>query len=73
MYFAKEVAAKQRGSKRMKFKDRATLMVCFNVEGNKCPLAMIDEAVKPACFALRNPPIAYKNQTNAWFDKDITH
>jgi len=44
------------------------------VETASCSAA-IGKTKKPHCFALCNnkPPLQYKNQKNAWFDKNITH
>ena len=63
-----------KGVKQMKSKDRVTLMVCTSADGQKQPLAVIGKAMKPHCFALcdNKPPLPYKSQKNAWFDKNIT-
>ena len=64
------------GTKRMKDKERITLMVCTSADGWRVPLALIGKFKKPVCFQLlpnpKNPPIAYTNQRNAWFDKIVT-
>ena len=59
----------------MKSKDRVTLMVCTSADGQKQPLTVIGKAKKPHCFALcdNKPPLPYKNEKNAWFDKNIMH
>ena len=60
----------------MKDKERVTLMVCTSADGWRAPLALIGKSKKPVCFQLltnsSKPPIAYRNQRNAWFDKDTT-
>ena len=59
----------------MKSKDHVTMMVCSSAcKGTKAPLALIGKANKPKCFQLcpnETPPLPYKGQSNAWFDKNI--
>jgi len=63
-----------RGVKQMKSKDRVTLMVATSASGKKIPLYMVGKSKKPECFRLcgYKLPMAYKDQSHAWFDKDIT-
>ena len=54
-------------------KDRVTLITCTNGTGtHKIPLAMIGKAAKPRCFRVRQSPIPYNNQSNAWNDSKLT-
>ena len=61
------------GTKKAKY--RVTINTCANASGTiKLPLLLIGKAKNPRCF--RNPnkealPIVYRNQTNAWIDRDI--
>ena len=64
-----------RGVKRMKDKTRVTIMVCTSALGEKVPLSIVGKSKRPECFSLcvnNTPPMAYNNQSNAWFDKDVT-
>ena len=62
-----------RGTKAQKVKDRVTLITCTNATGtHKIPLAMIGKAAKPRCFRVRQSPIPYNNQSNAWNDSKLT-
>lgn len=61
----------------MKSKDRLTIMVCTAADGSKAPLSIIGKSKTPECFRyeLDNPsklPMAYKDQSNAWFDREVT-
>ena len=49
-------------------------MVATAANGEKLPLAMIGKSAKPTCFKFCGgvPPMFYKNQKNAWFDRSIT-
>jgi hypothetical protein len=63
------------GVKQMKYKTRIAIKVCTASDGTKVPLSVIGKPKKPVCFSLvegGKPPLAYKNQRNAWFDKSIT-
>lgn len=65
------------GVKQMKAKDRLTVMVCTAADGSKVPLSIIGKPKVPECFRYSlddpsKPPLAYKDQANAWFDRDIT-
>jgi hypothetical protein len=63
------------GVKQMKDKTRITIMVCAASDGTKVPLSVIGKPKKPVCFSLMDngtPPLAYNNQPNAWFDRNIT-
>jgi hypothetical protein len=60
----------------MKDKTRITAMIWTAADGFWLPVAIIVKAKKPKCFDLlqlgHSTPLPYKNQKNAWFDKDIT-
>jgi len=73
MYCKPEERATMRGVKQMKDKTRITLMICTSAGGGKIPLAVIGKSARPQCWDLCNdkPPLPYKHQTNAWFDKNI--
>jgi hypothetical protein len=74
VYIDKEERGTTNGTKQMKSKDRLTLMVATAANGEKLPLAMIGKSAKPTCFKFCGgvPPMFYKNQKNAWFDRSIT-
>ena len=63
----------------MNFRDRVTLMVCTAASGVKFPLFMVgksknsktSENFKQMC-PYGKPPMPYTNQSNAWFDKEVT-
>ena len=62
-----------RGTKAQKAKDRVTLITCTNATAtHKIPLAMIGKAAKPLRFRVRQSPIPYNNQSNAWNDSKLT-
>jgi DDE superfamily endonuclease len=74
MYIDKQRQKTKKGVKAMKSKDRITMMVCISCKGKKEPLALIGKAKKPKCFQLcpnETPPLPYKGQSNAWFDKTV--
>jgi hypothetical protein len=61
----------------MKSKDHVTIMVCITADGSKVPLSLIGKAKTPECFRHEledpsNPPMPYKDQSNAWFDREIS-
>ena len=63
------------GVKQMKDKTRLTLMVCTSAAGEKCPLAVVGKSKNPLCFKQcrnKQPPMAYTNQKNAWFSREVT-
>jgi hypothetical protein len=64
------------GCKQMKAKDRVTLMIVIALSGAKGPLFMVGKSKSPVCFKhelkRKKPPMAYKNQANAWFTREIT-
>jgi len=76
MYVQKNKRKDFKGTKQMKDKTRVTAMVCTAADGFRVPVAIIGKAKRPQCFDLLQPghstPLPYKNQKNAWFDKDIT-
>jgi hypothetical protein len=74
VYCKKYMAGSVRGSKIMREKARLSLMVCVSATGLKAPLALVGTAKRPNCFSLcgNAPPMAYTNQTNSWFDRNIT-
>ena len=49
-----------------------TLMVCTNKNVNKFPLGVVVRSRNPYFFLGNSPMIAYTNQTNAYFDHNIT-
>ena len=62
-----------RGAKAQKAKDRVTLITCTNATGtHKIPLAMIGKVANPWCFRVRQSPIPYNNQSNAWNVSKLT-
>ena len=72
MFVKKGTEKQYAGTKAMKSKDRATLMVCTNAAGEKVPLAIVGKSKKPKCFSLcEKIPPPYSNQKNAWFDKTV--
>ena len=61
----------------MKAKYRITMMVCTSAAGYKPPLAIIGKSKRLKCFRHdvipdQDPPTPYKNQNNAWFDREVT-
>ena len=58
-----------------KAKDRVTINACANASGTiKLPLLLIGKAKNPRCFRNLNKealPVVYRNQANAWVDRDI--
>jgi hypothetical protein len=77
IYVTKAERSSYAGVKQMKSKDRVTIMVCIAADGSKIPLSIIGKSKTPECFRheLDNPsepPMAYKDQSNAWFDREIT-
>jgi hypothetical protein len=65
------------GCKQMKAKERITLMILVALNGAKGPLFVVGKAKKPVCFKHElgkdgKPPIAYKDQANAWFTREVT-
>ena len=59
----------------MKDKTRVTAMVCTAADGYCCPLAIIGKSKRPVCFDLlcgSKTPLLYKEQSNAWFDRNVT-
>ena len=76
MYVDKDTKHTHAGVKQMKDKTRVTLMVCTAVDGSKVLLAVVGKPKKPMCFRVQtrngHPPIPYTNQSNAWFDQEIT-
>lgn len=73
IYVDKDLKKDCAGAKQMKDKTRITLMVCTSAHGEKVPLSLVGKAKNPRCFDhLDNPPMAYKDQKNAWFDQKIT-
>jgi hypothetical protein len=59
----------------MKSKDQVSMMICTSCTSKKAPLVVVGKARKPECFQLcqnETPPLPYKGQKNAWFDKDFT-
>ena len=65
-----------RGKKGLIAKDRVTVVACANAPGtSRVPLAVIGTAKRPEVFKRVCTPnskwVKYKNQKNAWFNKDI--
>ena len=58
-----------------KAKDRVTINACANASGTiKLPLLFIGKSKNPRCFRNLNKealPVVYRNQTNAWVNRDI--
>jgi hypothetical protein len=74
MYIDKHRRKSTNGVKAMKSKDRITMMVCTSCNGKKAPISVIGKANKPKCFQLcpnETPPLPYRGQSNAWFDKSV--
>ena len=58
-----------RGVKGMQAKDRLTVYIATNATGTrKVPLSLIGTAKSPRCFRLRQSPVRYFWQSNAWSD-----
>lgn len=58
-----------RGVKGMQAKDRVTAYMATNATGTrKVPLSFIGTAKSPRCFKLRDSPVRYFCQSNAWSD-----
>lgn len=58
-----------RGVKAMQAKDRVTAYVATNATGTrKVPLSLVGTARSPRCFKLRDSPVRYFCQANAWSD-----
>lgn len=56
----------------MKAKDRVALMICTNALGSvKLPPAVVGHSMKPGCFRLRECPLPYSRQPNAWVDSSV--
>ena len=75
MYVDADKKKSYAGAKQMKDKTRITLMVATSASGTKVPMAMIGKPKSPICFTLcdnKRPPMAYMDQKNAWFDREIT-
>ena len=74
IYCQREEKRTIRGVKQMKAKERITPMLCTSAVGENVPLAVVGKSKRPQCWDLcgNNPPIAYTNQANAWFDKAVT-
>jgi len=55
--------------------ERITIAACCNGDGSfKLPLLFIGKSKNPRCLKNENMnalPVVYKNQHNAWVDKDI--
>ena len=75
IYCRQEEKRTIRGVKQMKAKERNTLMVCISAVGEKLPLSVVGKAMRPQCWDLcgNKPPVSYTNQTNARFDRQVTH
>ena len=60
----------------MKDKSRVTEMIDIAADGYRLPVAIIGKPKKSVCFKMlvrdEEIPFPYKNQNNAWSDKDIT-
>ena len=56
----------------MKDKTRLTLMICTTANGDKIPIAVVGKSAQPRCFRDQDIALPYTNQSNAWFDKNIT-
>ena len=74
VYISKDNKATVAGVKQMKDKTRITAMICTAADGSKVPLAIVGKPKKTMCFRISGdePPIAYTNQKNAWFDRSVT-
>jgi hypothetical protein len=76
VYIDKSATSNMNGVKQMKDKTRITLMVVTSASGARGPLCLIGKAKAPECFRELEigeaPPIAYNNQSNAWFTQKIT-
>ena len=75
IYVHKDSKKSFSGAKQMKDKTRITIMLCTAASGRKQPLAVIGKSKNPRCFKHlpdKKPPMAYRNQWRAWFDKDVT-
>ena len=75
LYVSKDEKSKFAGVTQIKDKTRITVMVCTATNGKKVPLAVIGKPENPVCFSLapnRKPPLPYRNQKAAWFDRHIT-
>ena len=75
MYVDKDAKSTYASFKKMKDKTRVTLMVCTDADGTKVPLSVVGKPKKPKYFRLLRggkTPVPYTNQSNAWFNKDIT-
>lgn len=58
-----------RGVRGMQAKDRVTAYVATNATGTrKVPLSLVGTAKSPRCFKLRDSPVRYFCQANAWSD-----
>lgn len=74
---AKTLASKEEKSApgHKKSKERLTILACSNATGNhKLKLVVVGKSAKPRAFknvAMPALPAAYKNQKNAWMDRDI--
>jgi hypothetical protein len=64
------------GAKEMKDKNRLTVMIASAADGSKVPLSIVGKPKNPKCFELcenpKKPPIAYFNQDNAYFTREVT-
>ena len=72
LYVSKEEKKKIRGTKQMKDKQRITLMICTSASGSKLPICVVGKSEMPKCFKDNHVPLPYTNQTNAWFDRNVT-
>ena len=75
MYVDKDTKSTYAGVKQMKDKTRITLMVCTAADGSKVPLSVVGKPKKPECFRLLRggkTPVPYTNQSNAWFNQEVT-
>lgn len=61
-----------RGTKALKAKDRATLVLCTNVTGTcKIEPLLVGSSKQPHCFRDTPCPIPYTCQSNAWVDRTV--
>ena len=72
VFVKKESAKTARGCKRMKSKDRITMMIAIAANGDKLPLAVVGKTKNPRCFKLKPSPLPYTHEKNAWFTQTIT-
>lgn len=74
VYCSKGRAKTLRGSTYMANKDRVTVMVCMNAEGNKAPLMVIGKRENPRVLERRYTvgDVVYTHQKNAWMDSSVS-